>query len=95
MFRTQIYLESRQHKLLIEESHRRRISMAALFREMVERFLTQPKEEERDQLVRQRDALTALIGIGKSGISDVSERHDDYLGDAVEEDFTRGQQPSR
>jgi len=36
-------------------------------------------EEDAELLELQRKELSSIIGIGESGISDVSRRHDDYL----------------
>ena len=39
-----------------------------------------PSEEEIQKLVKtQKKALSKLCGVGKSGLSDISRRHDKYL----------------
>jgi hypothetical protein len=70
--RTQIYLPKRLHRALGETARRRGVSMAQLLREGAEIVLAQATDQV-------SDPLGNLIGAVKSGPSDVSERHDEYL----------------
>jgi predicted DNA-binding protein len=56
---------------------------AALVREAIE--LWRRGEARRERLERALDA----VGGFRSGLQDISERHDDYLGEALEEEFGR------
>ncbi|MDP8943934.1 MAG: ribbon-helix-helix domain-containing protein [Actinomycetota bacterium] len=76
MVRTQIQLTDGQAAGLKRLAVERGVSMAALIREAVDRTLA-----EGDMAARHRRAL-AVAGKFRSGRSDVSERHDDYLADA-------------
>ena len=67
----QIYLEPRQDEVLEALSKKDGISKAAIIRKSVDRFLKELPVEE--------DAAMNLIGLGKSGKSDVSKKHDKYL----------------
>jgi hypothetical protein len=81
MQRTQIYLEPEQHRALIEEAAKRRVSLAELMRQIVAAHLEQPGVRSVGPEVYRR-----IIGLGASGNSDVAERHDDYLAEALEHD---------
>ncbi|HHW39759.1 MAG TPA: CopG family transcriptional regulator [Syntrophomonadaceae bacterium] len=82
MQRTQIYLRPEQHRALLEEAGRQGISLAELIRRIVEKHLAQrniTKEVSRETYLR-------IVGIGTSGKTDVSERHDDYLTEALDDE---------
>jgi len=71
--RTQIYLEPKQHSLLKREAERRGISLSELIRRLVgEHFEANHSGE-----------ATSIVGLGESGESDIAEKHDRYLGEAV------------
>ncbi len=78
MIRTQIQMEEDQMNWLRVESRERGVSVSQLIREGVALFRAQ---EERFPEDKKKKALAA-IGRFSSGVSDVSERHDDYLADA-------------
>jgi hypothetical protein len=75
--RTQISLSSRQAQALRRLAEKRNTSMAALIREAVDR--TYGLQTTVD--MRWERALASVGGF-YSGLSDISERHDDYLVDA-------------
>jgi hypothetical protein len=75
--RTQIYLEPRQHRALKEEAHRRGVSLAHLLRQVTDEILAQRQP---------RGDLSALVGIGASGSSDVTHNKDEYLAQAIAAD---------
>ncbi len=82
MQRTQIYLRPEHHRALLEEAGRQGISLAELIRRIVEKHLEQrniTKEVSRETYLR-------IVGIGTSGKTDVSERHDDYLAEALDDE---------
>ena len=67
----QIYIEPQQNSVLEILSQKRGISKAELIRESLEKYLKGLPLEE--------DPAMGLIGLGRSGIGDLSERHDKYL----------------
>ena len=72
MQRTQIYLEPELAQSLDRLAGQRGTSRAELIREAARQLLAQQETPE-------EDSILGLIGIGRSGRSDVSERHDGYL----------------
>ena len=75
--RIPIGLTDSQHARLGREAARRHVSMGALVREAVD--ATFPEELESRRAARRR-SLPAL-GAFDSGRSDISERHDELLGE--------------
>lgn len=73
--RTQIYLESAQHRLLKEEAHRLGVSLTELVRQLVAHALGDP---------RAGGDLTGLIGIETSAGGDISRDKDAWLAEAAE-----------
>lgn len=82
MIRTQIQLEEAQYRALKERAARQRTSMAELIRRAVRAWLETSTEMSEQE--RRRRAL-AVIGQFHSGLSDVAERHDEYLAEAYGE----------
>ena len=86
MIRLQIQLEERDAERLREMAHRDGVSIAALVRDAVARFL------ERDAPVSRADRVQRILDLAgryASGCSDVSERHDEYFVDAILGDDVR------
>jgi hypothetical protein len=77
----QIYLRPEQLNALRRLAGRRNVSIAELVRQGVDRILADISPDE--------DPLLDIIGIVKSGPSDVSERHDEYLTSWLLEDHYR------
>ena len=75
MIRTQIQLEKDQMEWLKTEARERGVSVSQLIREGVALFRSR---EVRFPAAKKKRALDA-IGRFSSNLSDVSERHDDYL----------------
>jgi hypothetical protein len=75
--RTQVYLEPEQHRSLKREASERGISLAELLREIVRDHLR--RERPREEFLR-------IVGLGRSGRSDVAEEHDRYLAEAISRD---------
>jgi len=75
--RTQVYLEPEQHRVLKREAAERGISLAELLRRIVEDHLRKD---------RSRKDFFKIVGLGRSGRSDVAAEHDRYLAEAISED---------
>jgi len=79
MIRTQIQLTEEQSARLKAAAARRGVSVAELIRQSVEALLSRSDERSPEEL-RRRAAQAA--GRHRSGVRDVSVRHDDYLNEA-------------
>lgn len=77
MRRIPIGLTEPQHQRLRREAVLRRTSVGALIRNAVERTYPEEAITRRDARRRARD----VFGRFRSGRTDVSERHDEYLGE--------------
>ncbi len=75
MIRTQVQLTEYQAHKLKELSRQRRVSMAELICQAVERLVDDSKSEEAWQ------RASALVGRYDSGLGDVAVRHDEYLAE--------------
>jgi hypothetical protein len=78
MVRTQVSLTDEQMRRLRAEARRRRMPIAAIVREAVDRAVPADPGERRAQFQR---ALSA-VGRFDSGSGDVSARHDEVAGDS-------------
>ena len=78
MIRTQISLTEDQMCRLRAEARRRRVAIAQVVREAVDRQLP---DDPGDRLARHRAALS-VVGRFASGAGDVADRHDEISGDA-------------
>lgn len=76
MVRTQIQLREDQSQALREIAAARGVSMAELVRQSVDMFIRSQVEPTREE--KRRRALE-IIGITKSGLTDLGTDHDDYL----------------
>ena len=74
LVRTQVQLKPEQHRRLKEEAFRRGMSMSALLRDILEQRYGQRPRKKIDL-----EKAWAFVGAGRSGASDVSVHHDDYL----------------
>ena len=86
MIRTQIQMEDDQIEWLRAEARARGVSVSQLIREGVALFRA---KEERLPEEKKKRALAA-VGRFSSDVSDVSERHDDYLAEAFNEETRHG-----
>ena len=86
MIRTQIQMEEDQINWLRTEARARGVSVSQLIREGVALFRAR---EERFPEEKKKRALAA-VGRFSSGLSDVSERHDDYLTEAFSKEDRHG-----
>lgn len=74
----QVYLREEQIESLRLLSRKRRVSIAELVRQSIDRLIAEtPLEDE---------PLWGIVGIGASGLGDISERHDVYLAQAETQD---------
>lgn len=78
MRRTQILLDEETYERVRRESFEKGESMAAFIRDLLkEKFATKPKQKPRYKSIKD----FTFIGIGRSGLKDLSEKHDDYLAE--------------
>ena len=78
--RIQIYLDPEVHQDLKERARAEGISLSELIRRMAKDYL------------RKEAALKnflAIVDLGQSGKADISEKHDDYLAQAVSDENIR------
>ena len=74
MTRIQFYLEPELKKQLEILALQRNISKSELIRQSIHRLL----QEER---INENEPLLGIIGLGRSGMNDISEKHDKYLAE--------------
>ena len=86
MIRTQIQMEEDQIDWLRAEARARGVSVSQLIREGVALFRAR---EEHFPEEKKKRALAA-VGRFSSNLSDVSERHDDYLAEAFRKEARHG-----
>jgi hypothetical protein len=82
VIRTQIYLNERQHRALRLAAKREGVSMTEVLRRMVDRQLL-GKLPPTDY---SKDAVMSFIGLGDSGQTEGSVRHDEALDEAFRDD---------
>ncbi len=78
MIRTQIQLTEKQAKILKDMAKAKKVSVAELIRQGIGLLLKNSSIVDTDE--RKKRALQA-IGKFRSGMTDVSEKHDEYLGE--------------
>ena len=74
MTRIQVYLEPELKEQLESLASELDVSRSELVRQSIRRFLQEGKFNEQDPLL-------GIIGLGKSGKNDISERHDRYIAE--------------
>ncbi len=72
MSRIQVYLDSDLREKLETLASRLNMSKSELIRRSIRRFIQEEKADEKEPLL-------GIVGLGQSGIDDVSEKHDKYL----------------
>ena len=77
MIRTQIQLTEKQAKILKDMAKAKKVSVAELIRQGIGLLLKNSSIVDTEE--RKKRALQA-IGKFRSGMTDVSEKHDEYLG---------------
>ena len=77
--KTEIKLDSSQYKMLSEELKRLHLSMEDLLNNMIQQYLM-----EISQISNQpTEDFMSIVGLGESDSTDVSEKHDKYLGEII------------
>jgi hypothetical protein len=74
-----VYLEVTQLRALKTEAKARGISLAELFRQLVQGHL----ERRQEKSPVSPEAFRRIVGLGSSGHKDISEQHDRYLAEAL------------
>ncbi|MEW6048659.1 MAG: CopG family transcriptional regulator [Bacillota bacterium] len=82
--RTQVYLDPVEHEALKRKAAEEGVSMSELVRRIVREQLGLGKHRGSPE-----ERLMRLVAIGASGLSDVSERHDEYLARALRRETER------
>lgn len=77
MHRTQISLTTAQAQRLRRIAAERGVSMAHVIRDAVDTYAVDDPSDRAERVRRAR----AVAGRFRSGLSDISERHDDYLAE--------------
>lgn len=78
MIRVQVQFTEQQAEALRQRAASERRSVAAVVRDAVDRFLSAPREPDREELLRR---ARAAFGSFRSGLPDLAENHDDYLAE--------------
>lgn len=73
-----VYLDAAELQALREEARARRISLAELVRRLVRQHL-----DQRRPAAPSAETYLKIVGLGSSGRDDISDRHDEYLGEAL------------
>lgn len=81
MVRTQIALDSEEHRRAKRRAAEKNISLAEYVREVVRRDLGGEERPKAD--------ISAIFGLGASGGSDIAKHKDRYIGEAVEAEYLR------
>ena len=79
MIRMQIQLEEREARRLRERARAEDVSQAQIVREALGVYLDSPPGRDPEMVAH----ALSFAGIAQSALTDVSERHDDYLADAL------------
>ena len=76
MTRTQLQIDDETYEALRAKAFNERRSMSAVARDLLRESLGLARPERRPV-----DEEFTFIGSGSSGLTDISERHDDYLAE--------------
>jgi len=82
MIRTQIQLSEKQSEVLKQLAREEGVSMAEVIRRALDGVVERRRLPDREELKRR---ALAAIGSVHSDITDMSERHDDYLAEIYAE----------
>jgi hypothetical protein len=80
-----VYLNSEELEKLRAEARDQGISLAELMRRVVRRHLA----ESQSSPPTPPAAFLRIVGLGSSGHSDISEKHDEYLAEAIRHEHAR------
>jgi predicted DNA-binding ribbon-helix-helix protein len=89
MVRTQLYLTEEQYVALRQAARREGLSMSALLRRLIDQHIRGTTEKTNYS----KDAIMAIVGLGVSGQTDISERHDEALAEFFRSDAGLDQEP--
>lgn len=78
MVRTQVQLTEDQHRRLKEAARTRDVSLAEVVRRSVDAWLAEQGRDGSRELV---ERALSVVGRFASGLTDVAERHDEYLAE--------------
>jgi hypothetical protein len=81
MVRMQISLSPEDHRRLRARAGELGVSAAEYVRKLIRAELAGATRPKRD--------LSGLVGLGRSGLTDVSERKDDYVAQAIADEHAR------
>ena len=83
--RTMVYLDPEELGALRAEAKASGISLAELLRRLVRQYI-----EQRGAVAKPSpESYRRIIGLGSSGKSDIADRHDAYLGQALSREHLR------
>lgn len=77
--RTMVYIEASQLRALKTEAKARGISLAEMFRQLVQGHL----ERHQEKSPASPEAFRRIVGLGSSGHKDISEQHDTRFAEAL------------
>ncbi len=77
LVKTQVYLESEQQKFLKKLAKQKHVSLSELMRQLLGEHI----QHLGARVFRRKEP--SFIGIGASGLTDVSVNHDKYIGEAI------------
>lgn len=86
--RIEVYLPEKEHRALKQRALKEERSISEILRGVIREYLVRQPE---DRIREGYRVLESLIGFvrEKPGATNVSERHDDYIGEAVEDEWRR------
>ena len=87
--RTQLYLDQERYRWLKMNASRQGSTLAQAIRDAIDMARHREAQNEKKRKDQIHKMIQQLIGAGKHGPSDVSVRHDDYLGEALYEEIKR------
>lgn len=76
--KTQVHLTPRQHRELSREARRLGVSLAELMRRLADTYLDRPVAARPT-----RASVRAIVGLFRSGSTDIARRHHDALDEAL------------
>ncbi len=86
--RIEVYLPEKEHRALKQRALKEERSISEILRGVIREYLARQPE---DRIREGYKVLGALIGFvrEKPGVTDVSVHHDDYIGEALEDEWRR------
>lgn len=78
--RTQVYITPEHHAFLKEEAQKRGVALTELLRCILDEYVHQ---------ARPKEDFMKIVALGESGRSDVSDKHDKYISEALKSEHVR------